>query len=325
MSEKRMFSKQIVESDAFLDMPLSTQALYLHLGMSADDDGFINAPKRIQRSIGASDDDLKLLIAKNFIIPFETGVVVIKHWLINNYIRADRKKDTAYPEEMALLTVKENGSYKLNSQDAIPSDTNESARQRAYRLSSLPYSFDYKIRQAFYGKRCPICGALMQKDVDDGIETNNRVPSIQHNKPISKGGLHELGNISVICKQCNITIRDNETDSLNADEVISEWDRIVQASDRQVTGKCPSSGSIDKYRLDKNRLDKSSCYKGGEKLINRLTEEESDYLFNHYEDADRLIDAVQDEVDLKRKEVDLPFEFIVACARNWSWSVMGEA
>ena len=99
MSEKRMFAKQIVESDSFLDMPLSTQALYFHLGMAADDDGFINAPKRIQRSIGASDDDLKLLIAKSFIIPFESGVVVIKHWLINNYIRSDRKKDTTYPDE----------------------------------------------------------------------------------------------------------------------------------------------------------------------------------------------------------------------------------
>ena len=113
MSEKRMFAKQIVESDSFLDMPLSSQALYFHLGMAADDDGFINAPKRIQRSIGASDDDLKLLMAKNFVIPFESGVVVIKHWKINNYIRADRKRATAYPEEMSKLVIKENGAYRL--------------------------------------------------------------------------------------------------------------------------------------------------------------------------------------------------------------------
>jgi hypothetical protein len=321
MSEKRMFAKQIVESDAFLDMPLSTQALYLHLGMAADDDGFINAPKRIQRSIGASDDDLKLLIAKNFIIPFETGVVVIKHWLINNYIRADRKKDTAYPEEMSQLTIKENGSYKLGSQDVIPSDTKESARQRAYRLSSLPYSFDYKIRQAFYGKQCPICGALMQRNVDEGIETNNRVPSIQHNKPISKGGLHELGNISVICKQCNITIKDNETDSLNADEVVSEWDRIVQASDRQVTGKCPSDGSIDKNRLDKNRLNNSSSRGGKVNLLNKLTPEETENLFATYEDADYLIDEVEADINLKMKgaEIDNFYRYIIGYATKRGW------
>ena len=87
MAERRMFSKTIIDSDAFLDMPLSTQSLYFHLSMRADDDGFINNPKKIQRMIGCADDDLKLLIAKNFIIPFESGIVVIKHWKIHNYIR----------------------------------------------------------------------------------------------------------------------------------------------------------------------------------------------------------------------------------------------
>lgn len=90
MAEKRMFTKKITESDAFLDMPLSTQALYFHLNMAADDEGFVNNSKKIQRMIGASDDDLKLLIAKNFIIPFETGVIVIKHWKMHNYIQSDR-------------------------------------------------------------------------------------------------------------------------------------------------------------------------------------------------------------------------------------------
>lgn len=109
-----MFAKTIIDSDAFLDMPLSTQVLYFHLAMRGDDDGFINNPKKIQRMIGASEDDLKLLIAKKFIIPFESGIVVIKHWKIHNYIRGDRKKETVYPEEMSQLTTKENGSYTLN-------------------------------------------------------------------------------------------------------------------------------------------------------------------------------------------------------------------
>lgn len=113
MAHKRMFSKDITESDAFADMPLSTQALYFHLGMSADDDGFVNNAKKIQRGIGASPDDLNLLIAKKFLIKFESGVVVIKHWRINNAIRNDRKNDTKYSDEMEQLYIQENGSYSL--------------------------------------------------------------------------------------------------------------------------------------------------------------------------------------------------------------------
>ena len=120
MAERRMFAKTIIDSDAFIDMPLSTQALYFHLSMRADDDGFINNSKRIQRMIGASDDDLKLLFVKNFVIPFETGVVVIKHWKIHNYIRNDRYKETVYLEEKALLETKENNGYTLKNNVGIP-------------------------------------------------------------------------------------------------------------------------------------------------------------------------------------------------------------
>lgn len=111
MANKRMFCLDIVNSDAFLDMPLSAQALYFHLGMRADDDGFIGNPKSIQRLAGASQDDLMLLITKRFLIAFDNGVVVIKHWRMNNYIQKDRKKDTVYVELLNSLEVKENGSY----------------------------------------------------------------------------------------------------------------------------------------------------------------------------------------------------------------------
>lgn len=107
-----MFAKTIIDSDAFLDMPATTQVLYFHLAMRADDDGFINNPKRIQRAIGGNDDDLKLLIAKNFIIPFEVGIVVIKHWRIHNYIQKDRYKPTVYLGEKQRLEVKQNGAYR---------------------------------------------------------------------------------------------------------------------------------------------------------------------------------------------------------------------
>jgi hypothetical protein len=122
MAERRMFAKTIIDSDAFLDMPLSTQALYFHLSMRADDDGFINSPKKVQRMVGCGDDDLKLLIAKNFLIPFESGVVVIKHWKIHNYIRNDRYKPTVYKEEKSQLYLKENNSYTLDKTLGIPSD-----------------------------------------------------------------------------------------------------------------------------------------------------------------------------------------------------------
>lgn len=123
MAERRMFAKTIIDSDAFLDMPLSTQALYFHLSMRADDDGFINNPKKIQRMIGCCDDDLKLLLVKNFIFAFESGVVVIKHWKIHNLIRTDRYKATVYQEEKAQLSVKDNKAYTLGIPNGNQTET----------------------------------------------------------------------------------------------------------------------------------------------------------------------------------------------------------
>jgi hypothetical protein len=120
MAERRMFTQKIVDSDAFLDMPLSSQALYFHLNMRADDDGFVNNPKRIQRTIGASEDDLKLLIAKRFLICFENGVVVIKHWRMHNLLRKDRYNSTQYVEQMQTLEVKDNGAYTEKITDDVP-------------------------------------------------------------------------------------------------------------------------------------------------------------------------------------------------------------
>lgn len=120
MAERRMFAKSIVTSDAFMDMPMSTQCLYFHFAMRADDDGFLNNPKTVQRMVGATDDDLKILITKRFIIAFESGVIVIKHWKINNYIRSDRYKKTNYKDELLLLDVKENGAYTEKKQLGIP-------------------------------------------------------------------------------------------------------------------------------------------------------------------------------------------------------------
>ena len=116
MAERRMFAKTIIDSDAFLEMPLSAQALYFHLSMRADDDGFINNPKKIQKIVGSSEDDLKLLCLKNFVIPFDSGIVVIKHWRIHNYIQKDRYKETVYQDEKQLLHIKDNKAYTLDTE-----------------------------------------------------------------------------------------------------------------------------------------------------------------------------------------------------------------
>ncbi len=120
MAERRMFAKTIIDSDAFLDMPMSARLLYYDLGMRADDDGFINSPKKIMRMIGASNDDVNILIARKFVIPFDSGVVVIKHWRINNYLRNDRYTETKYLEEKSNLEVDKNGSYTAKNNTGIP-------------------------------------------------------------------------------------------------------------------------------------------------------------------------------------------------------------
>lgn len=113
MAERRMFAKTIIDSDTFIDMPATARLLYYDLSMRADDDGFVNSPKKIVRMTGASIDDLKLLAENQFIIPFQNGVVVIKHWKIHNYIRNDRYKPTVYQNEKNMLKETENKEYYL--------------------------------------------------------------------------------------------------------------------------------------------------------------------------------------------------------------------
>ena len=121
-----MFSKDIVGSDAFLDMPATSQLLYFHLGMEADDDGFVSSPSRISRTIGANDDDIKVLLGKRFIIAFPSGIIVIKHWKINNSIQVDRYHETQYLEEKKALITKENKSYTECIQDVSKMDSQSS-------------------------------------------------------------------------------------------------------------------------------------------------------------------------------------------------------
>ncbi|MGO5075216.1 phage replication initiation protein [Clostridium sporogenes] len=125
-----MFSLSIIDTDLFLDMPLSTQALYFHLSMRADDDGFIGNPKKIQRMIGSSEDDMKVLITKQFIIPFESGVCVIKHWRVHNYIQTDRYHSTFYKLEKSMLEENNNTYDLLMDTNCIQNGSNMDTQVR---------------------------------------------------------------------------------------------------------------------------------------------------------------------------------------------------
>jgi hypothetical protein len=155
MANKRMFSLQIVDSDAFLELPMTSQLLYFHLAMRADDEGFVGNPKRIIRMIGSSEDDFKLLIAKRFLMIFESGVVVIKHWLIHNTIRMDRFNPTTYKKEKSTLLIKENKAYTDNKDTGIPIG-NQSATQVKLSKVKLIKVKDKKItsKYVFRGNPC---------------------------------------------------------------------------------------------------------------------------------------------------------------------------
>ena len=118
MAERRMFAKTIIDSDAFLEMPISARLLYYDLSMRADDDGFVNSPKKIMKFIGATNDDMNILIARKFVLAFDNGVVVIKHWRIHNYIRKDTYNETPYLEQKAMLELDEKNAYRLKNSDS---------------------------------------------------------------------------------------------------------------------------------------------------------------------------------------------------------------
>lgn len=139
MAQRRMFSKDVVRTDKFLEMPLSAQALYYHLGIDADDDGFIASPKQITRMVGARDDDLQLLIAKGYIIPFDSGVCVVTHWKLNNYLRSDRYKPTIYQTEAKQLNTGTGGVYfpSLNERYTVGIPTDNQPVDEWYTQDSI--------------------------------------------------------------------------------------------------------------------------------------------------------------------------------------------
>lgn len=135
MAQRRMFSLKITDSDFFTEMPLTAQCLYFHLSMHADDDGFVDGVRRIQRMIGATDGDLKILLEKRYVIPFDSGVCVIRHWRIHNYIQKDRYTPTVYRSEKARLGVDKTGMYVEGAQQ-LPEDASTDCTQDVYKADT---------------------------------------------------------------------------------------------------------------------------------------------------------------------------------------------
>ena len=149
MAQKRMFDKTITNGDEFLEMPDSSQNLYFHLSMNADDDGFINNWKSIMRMTGHKEDDLKVLIAKQFIIPFDSGVIVIRHWRINNYLRSDRYVETKFKEEKSQLTLDNNLVYQLDTNGIHSIDKNSIEENSIYNTTTNISIFDFLQENGF--------------------------------------------------------------------------------------------------------------------------------------------------------------------------------
>ena len=229
MAERRMFAKTIIDSDAFIDMPLSSQSLYFHLSMRGDDDGFINNPKKIQRMIGASDDDLKLLIAKKFIIPFESGIVVIKHWKIHNYIQKDRYKPTLYIEEKSMLETKENKGYTLKNNQCIQ-NVSEMDTQVRLELGKSKDSIDKNNKKESKKNNYD---SIIDELVSDSDIKESLLEFIKMRKLI-KAPLTDRALKQLINKLFTLSTKKEEQLQILDNSIINNWKSIYPLKDKQV-------------------------------------------------------------------------------------------
>ena len=214
MAERRMFSKSLTDSDAFLDMPVSAQMLYFHLAMHADDDGFVNSPRKIQRMISANDDDMRILLMRQFIIAFESGVIVIRHWRLHNYIRKDRHISTTYTSEFSTLKCDENGIYICESnagaaaciqtvnQMTTDCQPNGSIGKDSIDKDSIgEYSIgEYRIGEYRIGECEGETVAVLPEAKDDRTHAENEKPKAKRFvKPTAE-------EIKAYCEQANISV-----------------------------------------------------------------------------------------------------------------------
>lgn len=223
MAERRMMAKSIIDTDIFLDMPISSQNLYFHMLLRADDDGFISNPKSILRTIGASEDDLKLLLVKQYIFGFESGVVVIKDWKVHNYIRSDRYKPSQLPEKN-FVCISETGSYELNNTETTSSIP--TGRQLVYQRypTGIPTG-----RQLVYPGKDRLGKDRLGKDKDKNCRLSDKSSTVVSeiiDYLNQKTGKHFRKSIANTTRAINARIKEGFTvDDFKAviDKKVIEW------------------------------------------------------------------------------------------------------
>jgi len=274
MAQRRMFSKTIVETDAFLDMPSSSQLLYFHLNMEADDDGFVSSPKKIMRIIGAKDDDYKILIAKRFILSFKNGVCVVKHWLIHNYIRKDTYTETKYIDEKNSLIIKENGSYteSQRSVDGSWTQVRLGKVRKDISTSSKEEDATIKSNNKKTMKKNTLRNPYNDKKHSDDYEDSIDIDTGEFNKPKENKKQKAINYIKdyfsskcekeikikpVLTYKHNIIIANlfnrNKMKPSEITDVIDWWFETEQDKTKLIQiSNCLSSWNINKFKVAKN-------------------------------------------------------------------------
>ena len=237
MGERRMFTRKITESDAFLDMPSSTQMLYFHLAMNADDDGFVNNPKKIQKMCGAADDDFKLLIAKSFVILFDSGIAVIKHWKMHNYIQSDRYKPSDYVEEKSMLGIKKNKAYTLDESKMEIRCIPDSVKKEKKRKESKKNEEDIERRKLPYYPNDSLLEdafqefLLMRKKIKRPLATKQALTRMMNKIQRLSGGDNELA-VKIInqstdhCWQDVYELKKDSPYSNKQDQGKTDWNTV---------------------------------------------------------------------------------------------------
>lgn len=243
MAERRMFAKQIIDSDVFLDMPLSTQALYFHLSMRADDDGFVNNPRKIQRMIGASDDDIKILISKRYILTFDSGIIVIKHWKIHNYIQSDRYKSTTYIEEKSQLTLDEKKSYieKNNQciQDVYIMDTQVSIGKDSIDKNNIEK--EYKEKEKTIDDLLKLQPNELQSNLKEFLKMRKSIK-----KPMTTRAFE------LLLKDLDKLANDNETkNKILEQSILHSWQGVFALKDNQANKEQKEKEDLKSYYTER--------------------------------------------------------------------------
>ena len=296
MTNKRMFNKNIVESDAFLDMPATAQLLYFHLSLNADDYGVVPNPKTIQRLAGCNNDDLKILMAKRFVLAHKCGVIVIKHWRINNVMRSDRLKDSVYEEVLEDLRIKENGAYTDDLSQGEPIIRKSNGNQ----LTTKRQPNDNQLTT-----KCP--PKLNQTKLNQTKQKENKEKEINLSSK-SNTRLHKGDGTK------NAVGVDNSVENLvdNSDEPVGKPDSIVSRLSNDEDGLIPRD-RLTPASLSHSSSDFSIC--------NYLSDSEWQKLENRYDNLVGLLNYVDDAIRRRedQRPIRSPVGYISSIATQAGW------